>query len=49
MGGLWAEPVDTAATLSTQNHRSIANLTGQGFQQITGGGIDDPVGVIDEE
>lgn len=46
---LWGEPIDATATLGTQDHRSIADFADQGFQQIPSDGIDDPVGVVNEE
>lgn len=46
---LWGEPIDATATLGTQDHRSLAGFANQGFQQIPSNGIDDPVGVVNEE
>lgn len=46
---LWGEPIDATATLGTQDHRSLAGFANQGFRQISSNGIDDPVGVVNEE
>jgi len=46
---LWEETIDATAALGTQDHRSLAGFADQGFQEIPSNGIDDPVGVVNEQ